>query len=153
MTSKQTPQLTNIHTQESQTQPSYRFISAYSPKTRSQIQFTTPGRTKQSFKDECDINVIMRRYQVTGELVHLNQRSPLFGDFPDMDFQSAMAIVIQARENFATLPSEVRDRFANDPGRLLSFLQDPANREEAIKLGLVRIAEQPAPTPEPSPPV
>lgn len=115
----------------------YSFYSAYSPKRRVGIEFPEQGRTKQSFKAECDINNIMRRFQQTGVIDHLSQRKPMFGDMPNMDFQGAMAIVVEARERFAELPSAVRDRFANDPGRLLEFIQNPENTEEAIKLGLM----------------
>jgi len=41
-----------------------RFVTAYGPKAR--LRHVTPpgvGRTKQSFKDECDINNIMKRFQ------------------------------------------------------------------------------------------
>ena len=31
------------------------------------------GRTKQSFRDETDINQIMKRAQVTGTISHLNK--------------------------------------------------------------------------------
>ena len=36
-----------------------------------------------------------------------------------------------------TLPADLRKRFSNDPGQLLSFLENEDNRAEAIKLGLV----------------
>lgn len=120
------------------------FRSAYSPKSRSQIYFAPQGRTKQSFKDECDINRIMARFAKTGLIEHLSQRAPTFGDIQDIDFQGCMDIVAFAREQFAALPSELRDRFANDPGRLLDFLQNPENKAEAEKLGLLK-ASVPSP--------
>ncbi|AXH72089.1 MAG: internal scaffolding protein [Microviridae sp.] len=133
------------------TQP--HFISAYSQKIRSQLLFAEQGRTKQSFKDECDINIIMKRFAVTGELSHLSQAQPLWGDLPEIDFHGAMAVVVDARERFQTLPAELRDRFLNDPARLLAFVQDPANKEEGIKLGLFRKPEPaPSPTPQSAPP-
>lgn len=125
------------------------FISAYSVKNRSQILFPAEGRTKQSFKDECDINNIMRRFEQTGTLSHLNNRTPVFGDMEEIDFQGSLNIVVEAQARFALLPATVRDRFANDPSRLLAFVQDEGNREEAIKLGLVRSAEPP---PQSTPP-
>lgn len=141
------PQVTG----DSSPKPQPTFVTAYGPKTRVGLTFPDQGRTKQSFKDECDINTIMRRYEVTGELGHLSRRTPIFGDFPSMDFAEAMAIVIKAREDFASLPSEVRDRFANDPARLLHFMEDANNREEAIKLGLIRSAEPAASSATPEP--
>lgn len=113
------------------------FHSAYSPKKRLTMTFPAEGRTKQSFKDECDINRIMSRYQQTGVLNHLSQRTPVYGDFTGIDFQGAMDVVVQAQAMFAALPSSLRDRFANDPGRLVAFLDDPNNLQEAVRLGLV----------------
>lgn len=103
---------------------------------------------KQSFRDECDINTIMRRYETTGTIDHVNRRQPQFGDFSDVaSYQEAINIVAEAEANFADLPSRIRDRFGNDPARLLEFLQDPRNFDEAVELGIVE-----KPTPPPPPP-
>ena len=118
------------------------------------------GQTKQSFKDECDINNIMKRYNATGAITHLNMRTPEYGDFSSpLDFQAALNTVMEGEAMFADLPSDLRDRFGNDPKQLLEFLADDANREEAIKLGIVQAPpEPPAPVevrvvdPIPSPP-
>jgi len=111
---------------------------AYGPRTRVQQTFTGTGRTKQSHKDECDINQIMKRFETTGIITHINQSTPRYGDFPQVDFQDALNIVKDAQARFAELPSTIRDRFSNDPQKLLLFLQNPENRDEARKLGLLR---------------
>lgn len=111
-----------------------------------------PGVTKQSFKEDCDINVIMERY-VPSEVGSV---PPMFGDFTEApDFMAAQAILLDAQEKFGALPSKVRERFANDPARFLEFVNDPANSDEAIALGLatkrpeVKKEEPPAPPPVP----
>lgn len=105
------------------------------------------GLTKQSFKDECDINNIMKRYQATGVITHINNRTPEYGDFSDpVDFQQALNTVIESQTMFADLPAELRDRFGNDPQKLLEFLADESNRDEAVKLGIIK-----APDPDPEP--
>lgn len=102
------------------------------------------SETSQEFKDECDINIIMRRYAATGALPALNMQAR-YGDFSEVpDYQDALQTVLQAQEDFAQLPAALRDRFNHDPGRLLAFLQDANNRDEAIKLGL--ITSPPVPT-------
>lgn len=107
----------------------------------------TPSMTRQSDAEDCDINVMMAKYQATGVEPRVNPRSPQWGDFSTVvGFQEAMNIVRQSEEDFALLPAEVRDRFGNDPAGLLRFLEDDANREEAERLGIVN----PVP-PEPSP--
>lgn len=94
-------------------------------------------RTHESFKDECDINTIVERFGLTGELPE-NVRVPVSGDFTGItDFQSAMNAVRAAEEAFMELPPQVRYRFANNPQKLLEFIEDGSNLEEARKLGLL----------------
>ena len=51
-------------------------------------------------------------------------------------------MVVKAEEAFMTLPAVVRARFANDPAGIFTFLQDPANRDEAVKLGLIVASDE-----------
>jgi len=123
------------------------FRSAYGPKLRV-THVCKDDRTVQSFKDECDINRILSSYAMTGQITHLNPKPPQWGDVQAVDFQTAMQTVVDARASFDTLPAKVRDRFRNDPAQLLLFLRDPANLDEAVKLGLC--AAPPAPPPPPA---
>lgn len=92
---------------------------------------------QHSFAEEADINVIVRRFGLTGQLPQ-NLQMPQSGDFTGVtDFHQAMNLVRQAEEEFMRVPADVRARFHNDPGELMAFLDDEANRPEAIKLGLV----------------
>lgn len=96
------------------------------------------GRTQEQFKEECDINTIVKRFGLTGELPD-NPRIPQYGDFTGvMDFHTAQNAVRQAEEGFMELPPQIRARFANDPQKLLEFMADDNNRQEAERLGLVR---------------
>lgn len=99
----------------------------------------SPSRTQQQFKNECDVNNILRNYVNTGVLTHVNNAEPMFGDFSQVpsDFGEALALIDRATEEFNALPSEVRAKFDNKPLNLVQFLQDESNREEAEKLGLV----------------
>lgn len=93
---------------------------------------------KQEFKKESDINFIAERFGLTGEIPEVLQL-PQYGDFSGIyDFQTAQNTVIEARRQFMTLPAKMRDRFANDPQKLLEFLDNPDNRDEAQFLGLVK---------------
>lgn len=95
------------------------------------------GRTKQSFKDECDINVLMKRYEDTGSLEHVNKRVALYRDVTAENFQDAMELLANARGAFMDLPASVRDRFDNDPAKMLAFVEDPDNLAEAESMGLL----------------
>jgi len=121
-----------------QTNPTPKiFRSAYSPKLRHQISFPGPGRTKQSFKDECDINTIMGRYLKTGQLEHVNRAIPQFANLEGIDYQEAMYLVAESRTLFAELPAEVRYKFHNDPGQFLDFMNNPDNKAEMATMGLL----------------
>lgn len=92
---------------------------------------------QQQFAEECDINTIVKRFGLTGELPN-GVDMPLSGDFTGVtDFQTAMNLVRKSQESFLELPAHIRERFANDPARVMQFLDDPSNREEAINLGIV----------------
>lgn len=96
-----------------------------------------PSLAQQQFKDETDINNILRQFNITGLLPEA-PLSPRYGDFTGIvDYQSALNAVIAADDGFMTLPAETRARFGNDPEQLINFLADESNRAEAEKLGLV----------------
>lgn len=105
---------------------------------RVQTYFEGLSLTKQSFKAECDVNEILRKWQKTGLVTHVASQPPKFGDFDQVvDYQGALNQVIAADAAFMALPSSVRDRFSNDAGALFAFVQDSSNRDEAISLGLI----------------
>lgn len=106
-----------------------------------------PTRAQQQFIDECDINTIVRRFGITGQLP-TDVRMPLQGDFTEVvDYQTAHNMLIAADAAFMQMPAEVRKRFNHDAAAFVDFCSDPANRDEAIKLGLIDI-----PTPPPAAP-
>lgn len=96
-----------------------------------------PPVTKQSFKDECDINVLMSRYERSGILDFVNENEPYYGDISPIDFQEAMNIVAKGQSMFEAMPAKLRTRFDNRPEKFLEFIQNDSNRAEAISLGLV----------------
>lgn len=102
----------------------------------------------QSSRDECDINTIVKRFGLTGELPG-DVDMPQSGDYSGIgDFHSAMNVVRQAQEEFLRVPADIRARFANDPQAFSEFFNDPANQDEAIRLGLASRKPVPVP-PEP----
>lgn len=141
--------------------------SAYIPHERVQTFPVGPSRTKQSFRDESEINKIVARYQKTGILDHVAKYGGSYGDLPGPeDFHAAMNLVTDASSMFEELPSSVRSRFANDPSSFLEFVGNDENHAEMVEMGLIRetpasepAAEAPAEatggeiTPEPEPPV
>lgn len=101
--------------------------------------------TDQSMKEDADINVILKRFGITGELPQ-NYRPPIEADFVDVfDYQSARNALIEADRRFMEMPAELRARFDNDPQKVVDFLLEPKNLDEAIRLGLA--------PPKPVPPI
>lgn len=109
-----------------------------------------PSMTKQEHKAECDINNILKQYKATGMIRHIAAQAGVYTDLPsDVDFQGSLNMVLEAQAAFATLPSLVRERFANDPQRFLAFMADPNNLDEMVKLGLAKkIPEPPKAAPD-----
>lgn len=93
----------------------------------------------QSAEEESNINTIVRKFGLTGELPN-DLSMPQSGEFHDIpDFHTAMNIIRKTQEEFLRIPAETRARFNNDPQRLMSFLDDESNRAEAMKLGFLRV--------------
>nr|QJB20916.1 MAG: internal scaffolding protein [Microvirus sp.] len=102
---------------------------------------TEPSMTKQEFTDECDINVIMRRFLASDfdpSVIPLTRSKPMYGDFTSVpeSYHAALNYVIDTENMFLTLPAELRYRFDNDPQKFLNFYDDPANAAELVELGL-----------------
>lgn len=101
-----------------------------------------PGKTKQQFTKECDVNCIMAKYQKTGNLDHYNEHGAMYGEFTSVEFQEAMQIVEVAEEMFADLSSSARAKFNNDPAQFLDFVQNPDNADEMYEMGLATRPER-----------
>jgi phage internal scaffolding protein len=100
-----------------------------------------PTLAQQHFKEECDINTILQKFNITG-LLPESPLSPRYGDFTGIgDYHTALNRVIEAQEGFEALPAQIRARFNNNPAELIEFLDNEENMAEAIDLGIV---EKPA---------
>lgn len=91
------------------------------------------SRTKQSMKDETDINLIIKRH---GGIPPPNHP----GRFVDVsmvgDYFQAVQLVARAQQSFEALPAMVRARFQNDPHVLVdvvdSAIADPDKHSDVI---------------------
>jgi len=121
------------------------FQHAYSSPFRgSDLRCEDPSLTQQNWKDEVDINYLLERFRVTGQLPQ-GVRLPTYGDFTGIsDYRSALDVLNSARHSFMAMPAEVRARFGNDPGAFMEFFSKEENRAEAERLGLVLPAKQDA---------
>lgn len=98
---------------------------------------TQKSLTQQQFSDDCDINNIVNKYATTGEITHFARSQGVYADMTDLpvDLQTAFDTVRFAEEAFLTIPADVRKRFDNDPAQFTTWLSDPNNYDEGVKLG------------------
>lgn len=97
------------------------------------------SQTKQSDRDMSDINFIVAKAQKTGLLGDgmPATRQAQYGDFTGADdYLTQQNNVLKFKSMFDALSPEVRTKFRNDPAELLKYVNNPANREEGIELGL-----------------
>jgi len=104
--------------------------------------------TKQEFKEECDVNLILARYNEAPPKPFTNAAKLTYGDFAEApDFLAAQLLVKEAEALYNSMPVQIRDRFGHNPANLLEFVHDPKNRDEARRLGLLRPEDPPPAAP------
>lgn len=114
------------------------FRNAYERSSKPGITFEKPSLTQQHFKDECDINLIIKRFTRDEIALMAAMSNMQYGDYStSFDYHEAMTLVVQAQQQFEALPSSVRDKFDNDPVKMLDFVSKKENIEESVKLGLL----------------
>ncbi len=91
------------------------------------------GRTKQSFKDECDIVKIMARADKAGTISHLEKYEGVYADYSDVDFHKLTGQLTKGREIFDELPAELRQEFGQSPAKFFAYVNDPANKDDLLK--------------------
>lgn len=90
---------------------------------------------QQQFKDEVDINTIVRRFGL-GQLPAVGPVG-VYGDFTGInDYSTAVAAVSRADESFSKLDPKVREKFGNDPARFLDFAARHGDEELMAFVGL-----------------
>ena len=110
--------------------------------------------TRQEFKDECDLGMIIKKFSANPEGLEalLNAQNYVQSRFDDVsgfvDFRTALEQVERANVAFMQLPPAVRTKFDNDPARFLDFVDDPKNIDELRALGLAKPLEEVSTKPE-----
>lgn len=98
-----------------------------------------PGRTKQSFKEEADINNIVKKHGRAA----IQQQAALsikqYGDYTEInEYQESLDLINTSNENFNKLPADVRKEFNNNAGEFLEFATNPDNAEKMYDLGIAK---------------
>lgn len=107
------------------------------------------GKTKQSFKDEVDINLIMKKVEKTGVWpTDVLRNNPQYGDFSSSGtYQDALNTVLNAQTMFFAMPAEFRSMCDNDPSVFLDFVAaaqsgDKDKKEKLVSFGLALEAQK-----------
>jgi len=103
------------------------------------VQVLAPAGVKpaqQQFKDDCDINKIMDRFEKNNALDHVSRHQPQYGFTTPNTYHESLNIITMADSMFNDLPAKIRDEFANNPQAFLQFVQDPKNADRANELGI-----------------
>ncbi|QCS36164.1 minor capsid protein [Capybara microvirus Cap1_SP_143] len=78
----------------------------------------------QSHAEECDINLLIEKYQMTGDPAVINKREGLYLDVTDMPktYAEIYERVAQAQDVFSKLPLSVKEKFDFDPAKFFASL-------------------------------
>jgi len=124
-----------------------KFFTPYDRSPAVSLKCSDPSLTQQQFKDEVDINVLLEKFKVTGQMPQ-GIRLPSYGDFSGVDdYQTALNALNGARDQFMLIPANIRARFGNSPQAFLEFCADPSNADELKRLGLANPDKQQAAQP------
>jgi len=102
---------------------------------RVQKFFHKPSLTKQAFRDETDLNLIVRNFAQTGSLPGTG-REVQYG-VPPADFQEAHFALAAAKSTFESLRPEVRAKY-EDVTNVLRAMDDPGRASELASDGILQ---------------
>ena len=92
------------------------------------VSFTEPAKTRQSFKDECDVSRIVDTYARTGLIQNMTSVAPQYADCPDSNLFEAACVQAEIRssEEEAVLnpsPEPLRGSESDDPAEPAGTLE------------------------------
>lgn len=130
-----------------------KFATAYTHDDKRSGFFSTENTedslTQQDDAKDADINVIVSRFNKTGQLPQVTAQM-IQGDFTNApDFRKCQEQLKAAQDAFQDIPAKIRSRFNNDPAEFIDFATNKENLDELRKLGLAEPAKAPPKEPEP----
>lgn len=117
---------------------------------RVQVHPVGDSKTKQEFKQDVDVNFIVKKFQMTGSVSHLARAKPQFADVSNaVSLHAAMNMMKEATKGFSDLSSAIRAEAGNSPVRFLEMLESEEGTADLVEAGL----QLELPTGEPVPEV
>ena len=93
--------------------------------------------TQQHQAKSADIQFIMKQFNKTGLVNHINAVQGRYEDYPTaFEFKEAQDLIANAKSMFETVPHEIRAKFHNEPGEFVDFMTNEANRDAIFELGI-----------------
>ena len=120
------------------------FRTAYDPPKKYVFNTEGESRTQQHFKEECEIINIIKRHDRNGIIEHVQRGQARYGDFSEVhDYRQALDSVRDANEEFMQIPSDIRKKFDNDPGKFYEFVSNPDNKDQLKEMGFIKPTDVP----------
>lgn len=113
-----------------------KFGTAYTTYERRIKTSDKPSLTDESYKDYCDISLMIERFKV-------NKIPPrtvdiAYGYSPTADdVTNAQILLAEVKSNFEALPSSIRDEFGNNVQNYLNYISDKSNLKDCYERGLI----------------
>lgn len=118
------------------------FLTQYSDFKRTCLTSKKPSLTDESFRDECDITLMIERYRKNKIPPKTVSVSYGYSPTPE-DMQNAQLMLAEVKSSFEALPSDIRDEFKNDVSAYLDYISDEKNLKDIYERGLVDISTIP----------
>lgn len=115
--------------------PEFKTAFSYTPALP--LDLPLEDGAKQAFKDECDINNIVRRWQSTGVFESHNSKKPVYGDFSGIpSYHESLNAILKVEDSFHELSAEERARFDNDPANFFDYVVSRTSEKSAEEAGV-----------------
>lgn len=110
-----------------------KFYTRFNPAPKITIdQSDEKSMTVQSEKESCDVNIIMERFNRTGQVSHIVSAQPQFQDNTAvLPYEEALMTIEHAQSQFMSLPAQTRQYFGQDPKNFVRTILNP--NEEDIR--------------------
>lgn len=108
------------------------FYSRYNPPPSPSFLFENESMTQQQFKDDCDVNNIIARLPVGGQLP-VDPRL-VYADVADIptDLMRMRDYINDAYAKFEEIPASIRDKYGHDPLAVLAGYQQELINETKV---------------------
>lgn len=117
-----------------------QYIHKFTKAGRQRIRvYTVTGETmtEQAHAKDTDINYILKNYTRTGMIKHAKDHAGYYDDIDGQTYHEMLNTVMEARNTFMEMPSAIRNKFNNDPGQFMDFVQNPDNIDEMVEMGIL----------------